>query len=243
MRNFGLLKSIVENAFVTTYKTNDFKRVVKEFKEFITHNKSVGEVYMDYGTISKTNGLSESVAKDFLKYSVDNIKAKIESNKRQFEQFDSWVETLEESVENQYEDIDIMVNAKKASDFISLIESEKRLTNRLTENPTKEEKTIAETINIPMDDMFKVVAETFANEYGTLSEAELFELKSILKMTKEELSEGIERLKNEVLGKLSSITVDDSDTKTALDETKSRVEETTVDSLSYYKLKKLSEGL
>ncbi len=243
MRNFGLLKSIVENTFVTTYKTEDFKRIVKEFKEFISDNKTVGEVYMDYSTISKTNGLTEETAKDFLKYSIENIKSKIESNKRQFEQFDTWVETLEESVENVYDDIDVMVNAKKASDFISLVESEKRLKTKLTEKPVQKETTINETINIPMEDMFKVVAETFANEYGTLTESELFELKSILKMTKEELSEGIERLKNEVLGKLSSLSIDDSETKSALDETKMKVESTTIDSLSYYKLKKLSEGL
>jgi hypothetical protein len=243
MRNFGLLKSIVENAFVITYKTDEFKRIVREFKEFVSHNKTVGEVYMDYGTISKTNGLTEEVAKEFLNYSINNIKSKIESNKRQFEQFDFWVETLEESVENQYEDIDVMVNAKKASDFISLIESEKRLKSKLIEKPTKTDATITETINIPIDDMFKVVAETFSNEYGTLSESELFELKSILKLTKEELTEGIERLKNEVLDKLSLISVDDSDTKQALDETRARVELTSIDSLSYYKLKKLSEGL
>lgn len=243
MRNFGLLKSIVENAFVTTYKTDDFKRIVKEFKEFVSNNKSVGEVYMDYSTILKTNGLTEEVAKDFLKYSIENIKTKIESNKRQFEQFDTWVETLEESVENTYEDIDVMVNAKKASDFISLIESEKRLKTKLTEKPIQKDTTINETINIPMTDMYNVVAETFANEYGTLSESELFELKSILKLTKEELTEGIERLKSEVLNKLSLLDVNDSDTKLALDETKMKVETTSVDSLSYYKLKKLSEGL
>lgn len=243
MRNFGLLKSIVEHTFISTYKTNDFKRIIKEFKEFISHNKSVGEVFVDYGVILKTNNLSEGIAKDFLKYSIDNIKSKIESNKRQFEQFDAWVETLDESVENQYKDIDIMVSAKNASDFISLIESEKKLMSKLTEQPTKTDKTITETINIPMKDMFKVVAETFANEYGTLSEAELFELKSILKMTNEELTEGIGRLKNEVLEKLSSVTVTDSETKNALDETKLKVSESTIDSLSYYKLKKLSEGL
>ena len=91
MRNFGLLKSIVENAFVTTYKTDDFKRIVKEFKELVSNNKSVGGVFVDYGTIMKTNGLNEDIAKDFLDYSIDSIKSKIENNKRQFEEFDAWV--------------------------------------------------------------------------------------------------------------------------------------------------------
>lgn len=243
MRNFGLLKSIVENTFVTTYKTEDFKRVVREFKEFIDNNKSVGDVYLDYSTIMKTNGLSESVAKDFLSYSIDTIKSKIEKNKKQFEQFDSWVETLNEDVENQYIDIDNMVNAKNASDFVSLFESKNKLTSLLSSKVEKTENTVTETINISMEDMFKVVAETYSKEYGTLSESELFELKSILKMTKEELTEGIERLKNEVLGKLSEVDSEDFETKKAIEDTKSRVTESTIDSLSYYKLKKLSEGL
>lgn len=242
MRNFGLLKSIVENAFVTTYKTDDFKRIVKEFKELVSNNKSVGEVFVDYGTIMKINGLNENIAKDFLDYSIDTIKSKIENNKKQFEEFDAWVETLNENVENQYQDIDNIVNAKNASDFISLVESKNKLKSILT---TKiEENQLTETINIPMEDMFKVVSETFAKEYGELSESQLFELKSILKMTKEELNEGISRLKNEVLTKLNSITIDDDDvTSKKIEETKLKVENTEIDSLSYYKLKQLSEGL
>jgi hypothetical protein len=243
MRNFGLLKSIVENAFVTTYKTDDFKRIVKEFKELVSNNKSVGEVFVDYGTIMKTNGLNEDIAKDFLDYSIDNIKSKIETNKRQFEEFDAWVETLDENVENQYHDIDNIVNAKNASDFISLVESKNKLKLILTTKIEVKEKQLTETINIPMEDMFKVVSETFAKEYGELSESQLFELKSILKMTKEELNEGISRLKKEVLNKLSSITIDDDVTSKKIEETKLKVENTEIDSLSYYKLKQLSEGL
>ena len=34
MRNFGLLKSIVENALVKTYKTEDFKQIIKEFRDW-----------------------------------------------------------------------------------------------------------------------------------------------------------------------------------------------------------------
>ena len=102
MRNFGLLKSIVENALVKTYKTEDFKQIIKEFRDFIKDNKSVGELYVEYGSLMKTKGLNEEVAKEFLGLSVDFIKNTINSNKREFEQFDSWVETLGESIDNQY---------------------------------------------------------------------------------------------------------------------------------------------
>ena len=62
MRNFGLLKSIVENALVKTYKTEDFKQIIKEFRDFIKDNKSVGELYVEYGSLMKTKGLNEEVA-------------------------------------------------------------------------------------------------------------------------------------------------------------------------------------
>ncbi len=116
MRNFGLLKSIVENALVKTYKTEDFKQIIKEFRDFIKDNKSVGELYVEYGSLMKTKGLNEEVAKEFLGLSVDFIKNTINSNKREFEQFDSWVETLGESIDNQYELLDNMVYAKTADD-------------------------------------------------------------------------------------------------------------------------------
>ncbi len=149
MRNFGLLKSIVENALVKTYKTEDFKQIIKEFRDFIKDNKSVGELYVEYGTLMKTKGLNEEVAKEFLGLSVDNIKSTINNNKREFEQFDNWVETLGEGVENQYELLDNMVFAKTADDFIKLVESRKQMWKLMAE--TKEESTITESVNIPLE--------------------------------------------------------------------------------------------
>lgn len=241
MRNFGLLKSIVENSLVKTYKTEDFKQIIKEFRDFIKDNKAVGELYVEYGALMKIKGLNEEVAKEFLGLSVDNIKSTINNNKREFEQFDAWVETLGEGVENQYELIDNMVFAKTADDFVKLVESRKQMWKLMTE--TKEESTLTESVNIPLESMFGVAADTFAKEYSQLSESELFELKSILRMSQEELTEGIERLKVEVLGKLETINESDEDTNKKLNETKMRIESTPIDSLSYYKLKKLSEGL
>ena len=241
MRNFGLLKSIVENALVKTYKTEDFKQIIKEFRDFIKDNKSVGELYVEYGTLMKTKGLNEEVAKEFLGLSVDFIKSTINNNKREFEQFDAWVETLGENVENQYELLDNMVFAKTADDFTKLVESRKQMWKLMSD--AKEESTLTESINIPLESMFGVAADTFAKEYSQLSESELFELKSILRMSQDELNEGIERLKTEVLGKLSVVNESDEDTNKKLSETKQRIESTSIDSISYYKLKKLSEGL
>lgn len=241
MRNFGLLKSIVENALVKTYKTEDFKQIIKEFRDFIKDNKSVGTMYVEYGNLMKTKGLNEDVAKEFLSLSVDNIKSTINNNKREFNEFDAWVDTLGEGVNNQYELLDNMVFAKNGDDFIKLVESRKQMWKLLSE--IKEETTITESVNIPLQSMFGVVADTFSKEYSQLTESELFELKSILRMSQQELSEGIDRLKTEVLGKLSTINESDADTNEKLNQTKQRIESTPIDSLSYYKLKKLSEGL
>jgi len=242
MKNFGQLKSIVENTLVSNFKKDDFKRVLKEFKEFVENNKAVGKVYLNYGSILKMRNLTEDVANEFIELSINDIKTTIKENKKQFQEFESWVETLDNVVENNYKIIDDMVFATTSEDFIKLVESKKILKKMLTES-VKEEKTITETINIPFDKMYNVVAETFSNEYSTLSEAQLFELKSLMKMTKEELTEGIERLKTEVTEKLDSISVSDEETKYKVEETKNRVLNTQIDSLSYYKLKALSKGL
>lgn len=242
MKNFGQLKSIVENALVSNFKKDDFKTILKEFKEFVENNKAVGKVYLNYGSILKMRNLTEDVANEFIELSIDDIKTTIKENKKQFQEFESWVETLDNLVENNYQIIDDLVFANTSEDFVKLVESKKVLKNMLTVS-VKEEKTITETINIPFDKMYNVVAETFSNEYSTLSESQLFELKSLMKMTKEELSEGIERLKKEVTEKLDLITVSDEETKSKIDETKNRVLNTQIDSLSYYKLKELSKGL
>ena len=242
MKNFVQLKSIVENTLVSNFKKDDFKRILKEFKEFVENNKAVGKVYLNYGSILKMRNLTEDVANEFIELSIDDIKTTIKENKKQFQEFESWVETLDNVVENNYKIIDNLVFATTSEDFVKLVESKKVLKKMLTES-VKEEKTITETINIPFDKMYNVVAETFSNEYSTLSEAQLFELKSLMKMTKEELTEGIERLKTEVTEKLDSISVSDEETKYKIEETKNRVLNTQIDSLSYYKLKELSKGL
>jgi len=48
--------------------------------------------------------------------------------------FDSWVETLGEGVENQYELLDNMVFAKTSDDFIKLVESRKQMWKLMSEN-------------------------------------------------------------------------------------------------------------
>lgn len=242
MRNFGLLKTIVENSLVKKYKTYEFKKIVREFKEFVDNNKEVGKVYLNYGSIMKMKNLSENVAKDFLSVSTEDIKNTIKENKKQFIEFDAWVETLDETKENNYTLLDDLIFAKTAEDFLKLIESKKSLEKLLTEKK-EEVKAINETIDIPLDKMFDVVANTFSNEYSTLSESQLFELKSILKLTPQELNEGIERLRNEIVKKLDDIEEFDDETKIKINETKQRVLNSPIDSLSYFKLKKLSEGL
>lgn len=242
MRNFGLLKSIVENAMISNYKKPEFKSIVREFKEFVNNNKEVGKVYLNYGSILKLKNLTEDVATELIDLSINDIKESIKDNKRQFEEFDSWVETLDPIVENNYQLLDDLIFVKTAEDYIKLVESKKILKKMLTESK-KEEKTITESINIPLDSMFNVVADTFSNEYSNLTEAQLFELKSLMKMTKEELIEGIERLKKEVTEKLDSIQDMDEETKQKINQTKTRVLESNIDTISYYKLKELSKGL
>ena len=242
MRNFGLLKTIVENALVERYKKPEFKNTLREFREFVTNNKAVGKIYLTYGSIMKTNNLSEEVAKEFVSLSIEDIKITIKENKRQFEEFDSWVETLNPVSTNDYQILDDLVFAESVNDFLRLVESKKNLHKLLTKTNT-EEKVVTETINIPLKDMFGIAANTFSSEYSNLSESQLFELKSLMKMTKEELSEGIERLKKEVTEKLDSVNADDEETKKKILETKEKVLNTEIDSLSYYKLKELSKGL
>ena len=212
------------------------KQAITKVRSSLLEMNRLGHLRIKY-VIEK----NEELAKEFLGLSVDFIKSTINSNKREFEQFDAWVETLGENVENQYELLDNMVFAKTADDFTKLVESRKQMWKLMSD--TKEESTLTESINIPLESMFGVAADTFAKEYSQLSESELFELKSILRMSQDELNEGIERLKTEVLGKLSIVTESDEDTNNKLSETKQRIESTQIDSISYYKLKKLSEGL
>jgi hypothetical protein len=92
--------------------------------------------------------------------------------------------------------------------------------------------------------MVKVANKTVEKFISSLTESEQKELKSILSTPKETLVEDYNKIKDEVVGKLTN-QKNDSDTETSntIDQVLNKLQTESFNELNYYKLKQLNGGL
>ena len=123
-----------------------------------------------------------------------------------------------------------------------VLESKTRLKNLIT---TKEEKSINESVNIPLSSMLKIATSTFNNEFSTISEEEKSELKSLLSLSKKEVEEQFISLRESVVSKLEITRSESNDDELSskVSQTINKINESKPDLVSLYKLKQLEQGL
>ena len=93
--------------------------------------------------------------------------------------------------------------------------------------------------------MLKIASNTFNKEYENINEVEKEELKGLLSMTKEQISEEMVTLKESVVSKLQG-SVNESEDKELQEKigtTIEKINESANDLVSLYKLRQLHDGL
>ena len=168
---FGKVKTIIENNLSESVKDKKiFKENIKNFKKHILSDKNLSKLYVLYGDLSKTRGLSESGAKTYLDEDIDWAKKLINKSKIPV--------ILNKTDINEYENIDKLVyeSTKNVEELVGI---KKDILNilmqpiRLNENK----------INLPISSMVKVV-NTKVNEYiNTLNEETKKEILALLKVS------------------------------------------------------------
>ena len=68
--NFGELKSKIETSMSQSYKSNTLKENLFVFDELVLKNKNISKVFFLYDELSKSKGLSESVANEYINESI-----------------------------------------------------------------------------------------------------------------------------------------------------------------------------
>jgi hypothetical protein len=244
MNKFGAIKSKIEKTLVSTYGKESFKSNLQGFKKRILGDKNLAEAYYLYDELSSQKGLSKEVASVYVNESFEKLNDIITNNKEKIEELSKWVnELLDESVENNYVDIDNVIYEKSLTKLEAVVESKLKIQRTLSE--TKIEDVIKESVNLPLSTMLKIASNTFNKEYENISESEKEELKGLLSMTKEDITKEMTELKESVIGKLKSTLTESTDTELTekVNNTISKINESKNDLVSLYKLKQLHSGL
>ena len=100
---FGLLKSIIENNLLESYKDQkDFKKAINEFKINVLNNKNLSKIYSIYDDLTNPQGLDKKEAEDFLNEGIFVLRSLLPQVKLP-------KNIIETKVENKYKDLDTLV--------------------------------------------------------------------------------------------------------------------------------------
>lgn len=232
---FGLLKSIVENSLIESYKDEKlFKKSLLEFKQNILNNKDISKVYSLYDELSSHKGFSEQDARDFVSEGIQMIQQILPQIK---------LPKLmsETKVQNRYQDIDDLVYISKKIDLNERLNLKKKLYKNLSESVSSAK----EPINIPLSSMVRVANQTVQNYIESLDEKTRKEFFEIIKEDSESLETKFNSLKEKTIEKLSPVLEKetDFDTKEKIQETINKIQNDKFSQINFLRLKKLEESI
>lgn len=232
---FGLLKSIVENSLIESYKDEKlFKKSLLEFKQNILNNKDISKVYSLYDELSSHKGFSEQDARDFVSEGIQMIQQILPQIK---------LPKLmsETKVQNRYQDIDDLVYMSKKIDLNERLNLKKKLYKNLSESVSLTK----EPINIPLSSMVRVANQTVQNYIESLDEKTRKEFFEIIKEDSDSLETKFNSLKEKTIEKLSPVLEKetDSETKEKIQETINKIQNDKFSQINFLRLKKLEESI
>lgn len=230
---FGKVKSIIEKNLLESYKNEaEFKRHIREFRHNVLNNKSISKAYSIYDQLSTPQGLSETEAKEFLEEGVSLLQKVLPNFKLP--------KSLNESIENNYSDIDTLVYTKTIS-LSERIDAKKKIISNLMKPKSK----IKESINIPVSSMVKIANQTLMNFIETMDEESKKEFFQIISEDNQTLENKFEELKSRTIGKLENILEqeDENDVKEKITETIGKLKKEKFDQMNFLRLRDLENSL
>lgn len=230
---FGKIKSLIERNLLESYgNEKDFKRILKEFKYNVLRDKNLSKIYSIYDQLSTPQGLKEQEAKDFLQEGVNLLKELLPSVKLP--------KTIDESVENKYQKIDVLVYTNKVQ-LSERIECRREVLNTLM-SPKVERKN---SINIPIKTMVNVANQTLRTYLDGLDETTKKEIFKLISEDSKKLETEFQTLKESAMSKLTKIleNENESEMKDKITETIDRIKSEKFDQVNFMKMKSLVDSI
>lgn len=233
---FGLLKSIIENNLLESYKDQkDFKKAINEFKINVLNNKNLSKIYSIYDDLSNPQGLDRKDAEDFLNEGIFILRSLLPNVKLP-------KNIIETKVENKYKELDNLVYAEFSTGSLKeRVESKKTIVETLTKKSLQSEQ----KINLPISTMVRIANQTLKNYVSNLDENSKKEFFELIKEDTKTLEDKFDTLKKTAIEKLSPMVDKESDeaTKGKIHETIEKIKQDSFDQINYLRLKHLVESL
>lgn len=232
---FGLIKSIIEENLLETYKDEkSFKKAINEFRHNILNNKDISKIYSLYDDLSKSQGLNQEDAKEFVSEGIHLIQKLLPKIKLP--------KIIGESkVENKYKLIDELVYTNSIINLTERVQVRKQLVKNIQESV----KPTIDNINIPISSMVKIANQTINSYLETLDEESKKEFFEIIKEDTTELETKFNSLKEGSINKLTLLmeSENDYDIKVKLKDTIDKIQEDSFNQINFLKLRKLNKSL
>ena len=245
MATFGEIKTKIDETFINLYDKDEFKFFSNQFKKIVLENKDIAELYYIYNDLTENKGISVDLVNDYINESVEYSQILVENNNKELSRINSWINSIDlhGDVKNIYETIDNVIYNNSIKNLENILESKKQISKTLS--TPKKEVTIKESINLPLETMLKVANSKLNDEITNLSESEKNDIKEIVSLSKTELENRMENLKECIIENLK-VKINEStesDLKNTIEKTVTKIQNSPVDFYNYYKLRQLQEGL
>jgi hypothetical protein len=242
MNTFGLIKTKLEEASISTFKNKQFDKFMIGFKKFVLENKDMSELYYIYDDLSTNKGLSSDIVDDYINENIEYSRFLISENQKSISHLGQWISNIVKSNDNNYKNIDTLIYNNSIKNLESILESKKEVKNTLIKESKKEE--IKESVNLPISTMVKVYESNLKNNLS-LNETELKEISDLKNVSFEDMKKEMKELKESVSLKLKGTINESTDTELSskIEETIKKVNDSKLDHYNLYKLRKLNEGL
>jgi hypothetical protein len=242
MSTFGLIKTKLEEASISTFKNKQFDKFMIGFKKFVLENKDMCELYYIYDDLSSNKGLSSDIVDEYINENVEYSRFLISENQKNINNLGQWISNIVKTNDNNYKNIDTLIYNNSIKDLESVLESKKQIKNTLIKESKKEE--IKESVNLPISTMVKVYESNLKNKLS-LNETELKEISDLKSVSFEDMEKEMKELKESVSSKLKGTINESTDTELSskIEETIKKVNGSKIDHYNLYKLRKLNEGL
>jgi hypothetical protein len=216
-----------------------------QFKKIVLENKDIAELYYIYNDLTENKGIPVDLVNDYINESVEYSQILVENNNKELSRINSWINSIDlhGDVKNIYETIDSVIYNNSIKNLENILESKKQISKTLS--TSKKEVTIKESINLPLETMLKVANSKLNDEITNLSESEKNDIKEIVSLSKTELENRMENLKECTIENLK-VKINEStesDLKNTIEKTVNKIQNSPVDFYNYYKLRQLQEGL
>ena len=233
---FGILKTLVEEKLVESFKMNNLKSDLKFFKKNILSDKNFKKYMFVYQQLSENKGLDKETSKIFVEDLLKKIDG-IKVSKKTFSLIESWTKNI--VCENKYDLFDDLVYEN-----LDLPENKSVAKKKIIESISKTPKTKKTVSNIPVSSMLKVANNTAKKYLESLNETDRKKVVEILTSDSKVLKDKFIELKESTLQKLDTLLNESDDTlKEKLSETKNKISESKFNKKEFIKLFSLNNNL